>query len=117
MPLHAAWGSTYDSTHGWVMAGHNTNYTEHLMQNTTDGTTFGIVGPLPFIPSPMYRHEEYPCLESLHNGGDIFLTGEALNSTYIFRSNSSTWERQPDIPIPVELFNCDGYYWECGLGK
>ena len=92
---------TYDSTHGFVMSGGVEDIAS--ADKTTDGSSFE-----PFTPMPIGidRH----CLVALENGGDIFMTGgysyEVSGSysdrTYIFRSNSSTWESQPDMPTARE---------------
>ena len=61
----------------------------------------------PFPSLPDGRASAASCLETLDNGGDIFAqvkewdSGRNLNRTYIFRANSSTWERQPDRPGEV----------------
>ena len=102
--------STYDSTHGLVMGGFNTSadfaYDVYLMEKTKDGRSFE---PLPSLPEGV---GSVICLETLNNGGDIFAlvskevdtgyTGYDSNTTFIFRANSSTWERQPDMPATTD---------------
>ena len=101
-------GSTYDSTHGWVIAGWSidpittTTYDYHnegddenthfLMEKTMDGKYFE---PFPSLPD-----EGAACLETLDNGGDIFATGtgQSAHRAYIFKNSISEWKRLPDIP-------------------
>lgn len=68
---------------------------EGYWQKTNDGRTFETFPSLP-------EAEGVLCLETLHNGGDIFamehIQDEYENRVYIFRTDSSTWERQPDMP-------------------
>ena len=107
MNIIANGASTYDSTHGLVMGGRNASNSlsnVYLLEKTKDGRSFD---PLPSFPEGV---GSVICLEALNNGGDIFAqvqvveehdwyTGQNLtNTTYIFRANSSTWERQPDMP-------------------
>ena len=86
-------GSTYDSFHGWVIWGNN-----NFLEKTKDGRLFE---PFPYPPENL-THYTRTCLESLNNGGDIFTTMKGLPyynpPTYIFRMNSSAWERQPNSP-------------------
>ena len=91
--------STYDSVHGWVMGGRTVEYDdvydrEYLVEKTKDGSSFE---PFPSLPDDFTTYG-FTCLEALNNGGDIFVTGSGRNTTYIFRTNTSTWERQPDVP-------------------
>ena len=85
---------TYDSTHGFVMSGGIQDIAS--ADKTTDGSSFETFTPMPI---GIDRH----CLVALDNGGDIFMTGGYSTETggysdraYIFRSNSSTWEIQPN---------------------
>lgn len=97
--------STYDSVHGWVIGGRTVEYEdvdnrEYLLEKTKDGRSFE---PFPSLPDDFTIYgamsmSGVTCLETLNNGGDIFVTGSGRNTTYIFRTNTSTWERQPDVP-------------------
>ena len=90
------YGTTYDLTHGWLMWVHMgprtwSDDTQEVLQYTKDGQTFGT------FPVPWWvKGVDGRCLETLDNGGDIFMAGRA--SAYIFRNNDSTWERQPEVP-------------------
>ena len=91
---------THDSTHGFVMSGGIEDI--ESADKTTDGSSFESFTPLPIGND---RH----CLVGLDNGGDIFMTGGYSTETggyssrtYIFRSMSSTWESQPDMPTARE---------------
>ena len=91
---------TYDSTQGFVMSGGIEDI--ESADKTTDGSSFDTFTPLPI---GIDRH----CLVALDNGGDIFMTGGYSHEVggysdraYVFRSNSTTWERQPDMPTARE---------------
>ena len=104
-------GSTYDSVQGWLIWGtwwyydydgssidYGSGREVFSIETTKDGRLFE-----PF-PSPRgwkwngkWNGKVY--LESLNNGGDIFAMGSGKEETYIFRENSSTWERQADSPL------------------
>ena len=90
MPNSANYSATtYDQTHGWLMW--KSEEEEEVLQYTRDGEAFGT------FPVPEWaKGLEVRCLESLNNGGDIFMAGR--NSTYIYRHNDSTLEQQPDMP-------------------
>ena len=61
------------------------------LQYTKDGKAFGT------FPVPRWvEGVGGECLETLDNGGDIFMAGRT--SAYIFRNSDSTWERQPEVP-------------------
>ena len=112
-PTSTVWGvATYDSTHGLVMGGEDIyeliggrwEEVPHKWQKTHDGITFEDFPPL-------YNVEGAACLQTLDNGGDIFAAGigsprvtSTRGAAYIFRSNSSTWEQQPDV-------GCDSCYY------
>ena len=112
---HPDYGSTYDLTHGWLMWGMelykqygymypDTDTSELLY--TKDGKTFGTIP----LPSWVREGAQGKCLQTLDNGGDIFLAG---NLSYIFRNTDSSWERQPDWP-GIELENDYDYGNELG---
>ena len=95
-------GSTYDSVQGWLIWGRNASspydYEESdvfSLETTKDGRLFE---PFPSPPDNLTSNGKV-YLESLNNGGDIFAMGSEKEETYIFRKNSSTWERQPDLPL------------------
>ena len=73
-----------------------------LLINTKDGVSFESVSSFEYPLHPYYGPTA--CLETLDNGGDLFGIGKtggwghADNATFIFRSSSSTWERQADVP-------------------
>ena len=93
--------TTYDSTHGWIMGGWNTSdydNREYLLEKTRDGKSFETFPSLPEGLLSSWRWSKPRCLEALDNGGDIFALGSE-NQSYIFRADSSTWERQPDAPF------------------
>ena len=94
--------TTYDSTHGWIMGGWNSSYNgndrEYLLEKTRDGKSFETFPSLPEGLLSSWRWSKPRCLEALDNGGDIFALG-SRNQSYIFRADSSTWERQPDAPF------------------
>lgn len=100
-------GSTYDSVQGWLIWGRIFRssgswdydmYDERdvfSLETTKDGRLFE---PFPSPPDNLtYDGKVY--LESLNNGGDIFAMGSGKEETYIFRKNSSIWERQSDSPL------------------
>ena len=117
-------GSTYDSFHGWLTWGNDISLIEiddaddddysyiyqnwgwedrddanFLVEKTKDGRLFEA---FPYPPENI-TYSVHVCLESLNNGGDIFTTTSGFRNnknpaTYIFRMNSSAWERQPDLP-------------------
>ena len=84
--------STVDSTHGWVMFGRNGSH-GNLLQKTMDGKSFERLPSLPSRPTK--------CLEALDNGGDIFALGRPRQA-FIYRTSSSSWEQQPDLPSDDE---------------
>ena len=84
--------STVDSTHGWVMSGRNGSH-GNLLQKTMDGKSFERLPSLPSRPTK--------CLEALDNGGDIFALGRPRQA-FIYRTSSSSWEQQPDLPSDDE---------------
>ena len=96
---------TYDSTKGWFLMGRRTKYitSGKLLINTRDGVSFESVSSFEF-PTHHPHYGPTACLETLDNGGDLFGIGKtggwghADNATFIFRSSSSTWERQADVP-------------------
>ena len=98
-------GSTYDSVQGWLIWGRNASlspydYEENdvfSLQATKDGRLFE---PFPSPPDNLTSTSNGKVyLESLNNGGDIFAMGSGKEETYIFRKNSSIWERQSDLPL------------------
>ena len=97
-------GSTYDSVQGWLIWGswEDVDYDERpwrregfSLETTKDGRLFE---PFPSPPDNLTSNGKV-YLESLNNGGDIFAMGSGKEETYIFRENSSTWERQADSPL------------------
>ena len=84
-------------THGWLMWVNKWSWdgywpsTAAALKYTKDGKTFGT------FPVPRWvEGGEGECLETLDNGGDIFMAGRT--SAYIYRNTDSTWERQPEVP-------------------
>ena len=89
------YASTYDSTHGWLMWKEPDFAYDGVVQFTKDGKSFGT------FPVPEWAKEvEVRCLESLDNGGDLFMAGS--EKTYIFRHAYSSWE-QTDVPGDVDM--------------
>ena len=87
------YASTYDSTHGWLMweKMHDSDGDREMAQYSRNGRSFGT------FPVPWWvKGVEVQCLETLDNGGDIFVAG--TESVYIYRHADSTWEKQPDVP-------------------
>ena len=95
--------ATYDSTYGWLMSGvisdsYGMGEDDEVLTYSKDGKSFGTF-PVPWTDG------KTRCLQTLDNGGDIFVLAEDineysedLNDTYIFRSSNSTWEPQPGLP-------------------
>ena len=100
--LSLALGSgTYDSTLGFVISGgaNETGFSSSF-EATLDGSSFTTLNPMPI---EAYMH----CLVSLDNGGDIFMAGGMTMfgaqsyEAYIFRTSSSLWERQQNMPTAM----------------
>ena len=122
---HPDYGSTYDLTHGWLMWGMEYYYyygglwlkrdTSEL-HYTKDGNTFDTI-PVPSWVKGAYGTQgdwesraQGRCLQTLDNGGDIFLAG---NSSYIFRNTDSTWEKQPDLLLDQNADEVGGKLKRC----
>ena len=97
------YASTYDSTHGWLMWEKMSDSGDReVAQYSKDSKSFGT------FPVPWWvKGVDVQCLETLDNGGDIFVAGS--ESVYIYRHADSTWEKQPDVPEEVDECKSDCY--------
>ena len=101
------YGSTYDLAHGWLIWG-NSGRSNIALKYTKDGQNFGTF-PVP----PWVTGVQGQCIQSLDNGGDIFMAGSP--SAYIFHNADSTWERQTDVPLPNSDWGYGGYAFGYGI--
>ena len=98
MSTNSNYGSTYDLAHGWLIWGNEKSWGNSTLKYTKDGQNFETFP----IPSWAWRVEGQ-CIQTLDNGGDIFMAGSP--SAFIFRNTNSTWERQTDVPLPNSFYS------------